>query len=84
MKFSTARIAAPVLAGIAVACTLGSMLLRSEAYSVALGLTIAALVFLAAAAVVMFVWLKCPYCGKRLIQSGIRIERCPHCGKKLK
>lgn len=83
MSFSTARRVLPVLAGLAVACTIGSMALRDGNYSLALVLTIAALVFLAAAVLVMALWLKCPHCGKRLIQSGIRIDKCPYCQKKL-
>jgi hypothetical protein len=33
--------------------------------------------------VVMFLWCRCPHCGRRIIRGALLAVKCPGCGKAL-
>jgi hypothetical protein len=84
MKFTTASNLAKTLIVISVVfCVLG-LVLSGEAYlALRAWMTLFAVLLLIAALVVVLVFCKCPYCGKRIFFGANRVVYCPNCRRNL-
>lgn len=83
MKYGTTKTVSTtiLLLALAVAC-MGQFLCTKGSQEYMLS-CYAAIVLLVAGLAVVFIWGRCPYCGKRLMYKFLQWKKCPSCGKAL-
>ena len=79
MKLRTARIVVWSLIGMAALFGLTALIAKSSVAVVLMAVTAAIEV------IIVFVFVKCPHCGRHLDRAGMKpdIEYCPFCGESL-
>ena len=83
ITFERARnILKAMLALAAILCILG-LLLNSSSETAAFYCVIGALVSMALGMVVLFMGVRCPYCGRVIIKKCLVVKNCPHCRRDL-
>ena len=83
MKFSTAKAASMGMLLAALTIGVSSALIFEEGTAAYTGSAVLIAVLFALALVIMFVWGRCPYCGKRLFYGLYKWKICPKCRRKL-
>jgi len=83
MKFSTSKAASMGILLAALAIGVASALMFEKGTAAYTGSVVLLLLMLAAALMIMFIWGRCPYCGKRLFYGLYKWTICPKCRRKL-
>jgi len=83
MKFSSAKAVSMGLLIAAFTIGISALFLFEEGSSAYTGSTIMILALFVAALLVMFIWGRCPYCGKRLFYGLYKWKICPKCRRKI-
>ena len=68
---------------LAVICCLASLFFTQEGSSLQLVLMVLTLVFMVAAIVVVFLYSRCPSCGKVIAFGVLKATCCPRCKRNL-
>ena len=68
---------------LAVICCLGSLFFTQEGSRLQLILILLTLVFMIAAVVVIFLYSRCPSCGKVIAFGVLKATSCPRCKRNL-
>ena len=84
MKFGTAKSASMGMLLAALAIGVASALMLEEGSSAYTGSAILLLVLLFASVAIMYIWGRCPYCGKRLFYGLYKWKICPKCRRALR
>ena len=84
MKFSKAASYAKTLILIAlVLCILGLTMTGAELTTIRTAASITALILIIIAVVLVLMYCRCPYCGKRIFFGVSRVKYCPDCRRDL-
>ena len=68
---------------LAVICCLASLFFTQEGSSLQLILILLTLVFMIAVVVVIFLYSRCPSCGKVIVFGVLKATSCPRCKRNL-
>jgi len=83
MKFNTATSLARTMTIISALLCVAGLLFKEELAPIRAFLTILALLILVAAIIIIVVFCKCPYCGKRIFMGASTVAYCPNCRRNL-
>lgn len=83
MKFETARTLVKVTLGGAVAFALVALVTSTNGSAATDYLMVGAIACIILCLFFVITGVKCPYCGKRIIQNCLRVKICPHCYRNL-
>lgn len=84
MNFGTAKSASMGMLLAALAIGVASALMFEEGTSAYTGSAILLLVLLFTSVAIMYIWGRCPYCGKRLFYGLYKWKICPKCRRTLR
>ncbi len=83
MRFDKAStLARGLIIGSAVLCVLG-LIIDKELSGIKMLVTLGALLLLVSAFIIVMVFCKCPYCGKRIFRGASSVVYCPNCRRNL-
>ncbi len=83
MKLRIARILTLAFACLVIVCAIGALVTKVGNPTLSLIFVIVCGVSLIGLILVLALCMKCPHCGRHLIQGGLRVTECPYCDKDL-
>lgn len=83
MKFSASKAASMGMLLAALSIGVASALIFEEGTTAYTGSAVLITVLFIAALAIMYIWGRCPYCGKRLFYGLYKWKICPKCRRKL-